>query len=228
MDPQNHNKCELVGVGPPDRSPGVEAARSVAGVCDNGEMQSLGKSPSSKPSAYNAATGKFSMFRIGGLGMTVFIIAFLVAVIFAANQNDVVGWVVAIIAAFWLALASFVVFSIQKAAKKATAKLNEAQNAFNAATGRAPSSGGVDSGGTRLVGERRQADEVRDLKLDHSFKIVQVQVRVVEQERAKGDAANQDTIHRALETIEITATNARDMIKSSGGADEPVRGTIID
>jgi membrane-bound ClpP family serine protease len=190
-------------------------------------MQSLGNSASSKPSAYNAATGKFSMFRIGGLGMTVFIIAFLVAVIFAANQNDVVGWVVAIIAAFWLALASFVVFSIQKAAKKATAKLNEAQNAFNAATGRAPASG-VDAGGTRLVGERRQADEVRDLKLDHSFKIVQVQIRVVEQERAKGAAADQDTIRRALETIEITATNARDMIKSSGGSDEPVRGTIID
>ena len=158
------------------------------------------------------------MFRISGLGMTVFIIAFLVAVIFAANQNDVVGWVVAVIAAFWLALASFVVFSIQKAAKKATAKLNEAQNAFNAATGRAPSSGRADPGGTRLVGERREADEVRDLKLDHSFKIVQVQVRVVEQERAKGAAADQDTIRRALETIEITATNARDMIKSSGGS----------
>jgi hypothetical protein len=191
-------------------------------------MRSLGNSPSSKPSAYNAATGKFSMFRISGPGMTVFIIAFVVAVIFAANQNDVVGWVVAVIAAFWLALASFVVFSIQKAAKKATAKLNEAQNAFNAATGRAPSSDIVDSGGTRLVGERRQADEVRDMKLDHSFKIVQVQVRVVEQERAKGAASDQDTIRRALETIEITATNARDMIKSSGGNDEPVRGTIID
>ena len=66
------------------------------------------------------------------------------------------------------------------------------------------------------------------MKLDHSFKIVQVQVRVVEQERAKGDAADQDTIRRALETIEITATNARDMIKSSGGGDEPVSGTIID
>ena len=75
---------------------------------------------------------------------------------------------------------------------------------------------------------RRDADEVRDLKLDHSFKIVQVQVRVVEQERAKGESADQDTIRRALETIEITATNARDMIKSSGGADEPVTGTIID
>ena len=66
-----------------------------------------------------------------------FIIAFLVAVIFAANQNDVVGWVVAVIALFWLLLASFVVFSIQKAAKKAGAKLTEAQNAFNAAAGAA-------------------------------------------------------------------------------------------
>jgi hypothetical protein len=78
------------------------------------------------------------------------------------------------------------------------------------------------------VYERSEADEVRDLKLDHSFKIVQVQVRVVEEERAKGADANQDTIHRALETIEITATNARDMMKSSGGSGEPVSGTIID
>ena len=83
-------------------------------------------------------------------------------------------------------------------------------------------------GGTRVVAERSQADDVRDLKLDHSFKIVQVQVRVVEEERAKGAAANQDTINRALETIAITSTNARDMIKSSGDSDEPVAGTIID
>ncbi len=45
---------------------------------------------------------------------------------------------------------------------------------------------------------------------------------MVEEERAKGAASNQDTIRRALETIEITATNARDMIKSGGGTDEPV------
>jgi hypothetical protein len=168
------------------------------------------------------------MLRISGPGLLVFIIAFTVAVIFAANQNDVVGWIVAIIAGFWLALASFVVFSIQKAARKAGARLTEAQNAFNAAAGRAPASGSVDHGGTRLVQGRREADEVRDLKLDHSFKIVQVQVRVVEQEQAKGAASDQDTIRRALETIEITATNARDMIKASGGADEPVAGTIVD
>ncbi|HKS03470.1 MAG TPA: hypothetical protein VJS86_17490 [Arthrobacter sp.] len=185
-------------------------------------MQSLGSSKSSS----TPGRGGFSLFRISGPGLLVLITAFLVAVIFAANQNDVVGWVVAVIALFWLALASFVVFSIQRAAKKAGAKINEAHNAFNAATGRAPAV--ADHGGTRLVHERSEAEELRDMKLDHSFKIVQVQVRVVEQERAKGAAADQDTIRRALETIEITATNARDMIKSSGGSGEPVTGTIID
>ncbi|MFC9771617.1 MULTISPECIES: hypothetical protein [unclassified Pseudarthrobacter] len=186
-------------------------------------MQSLGN-PNSAP---HAAKGGFSMFRISGPGLMVLVTAFIVAVIFAANQNDVVGWVVAVIAFFWLALACFVVFSIQKAARKAGAKLSEAQNAFTTAAGRGPTQSAADHGGTTVVSERSQADEVRDLKLDHSFKIVQVQVRVVEEERAKGAAANQDTIHRALETIEITATNARDMIKSSGNG-EPVAGTIID
>jgi ABC-type multidrug transport system fused ATPase/permease subunit len=187
-------------------------------------MQSLGSPKSSS----HPAKGGFSMFRISGPGLMVLVTAFVVAVIFAANQNDVVGWVVAVIALFWLLLASFVVFSIQKAAKKAGAKLSEAHNAFNAAAGRAPSSVSTDQGGTRLVRQRGEAEEIRDMKLDHSFKIVQVQVRVVEQERAKGAAADQDTIRRALETIEITATNARDMIKSSGDSGEPVTGTIID
>jgi hypothetical protein len=50
----------------------------------------------------------------------------------------------------------------------------------------------------------------------------------VEQERAKGAADGVLVRGRALETIEITATNARDMIKSSGGSGEPVTGTIID
>jgi hypothetical protein len=189
-------------------------------------MQSLGGPRSSASSP--GSKGPLKGFRIGGLGMTVVIIAFLVAVIFAANQNDVVGWVVAVVSFGWLALATFVVLSIQRAAKRAGAKLAEAQDAFNAATWPAPSSSRADHGGTRVVTQRNAADEVRDLKLDHSFKIVQVQARVVEEERAKGAAANQDTIDRALETIAITATNARDMLKTSGAGDEPVSGTIID
>ena len=163
------------------------------------------------------------MFRISGPGLMVLVTAFVVAVIFAANQNDVVGWVVAIIAAFWLALACFVVFSIQKAAKKAGAKLTEAQNAFTTAAGRGPYAA-ADHGGTRVVAERSQADEVRDLKLDHSFKIVQVQARVIaEQREAKGEDY-EGMIDRALETIQMTAANARDMIKPA----KPMDGEIID
>ncbi|MGG5171916.1 hypothetical protein ACQR35_07015 [Pseudarthrobacter sp. J1738] len=186
-------------------------------------MQSLGNDSSA------SSTGRFgaaraASFRIGGLGMSVVVLAFLVAVIFAANQNDVVGWVVAVIAFGWLALAAFVVWSIRKATQRASAKIGEARNAFNSATGRAP----ANDGGTRLVAERSAGDEVRDLKLDHSFKIVQVQLRVVQGEMAKGAAANQDTVRRALETIEITSSNARDMIKESGAGQEPVTGEVID
>lgn len=159
--------------------------------------------------------------------MTLVIIAFLVAVIFAANQNDVVGWVVAVVSFGWLALATYVVVSIRRAAKRAGAKLAEARDAFTGAAGRGPSEARADQGGTRVISERSESDAVRDLKLDHSFKIVQVQARVIEEERAKPDA-NQDTINRALETIAITAANAREMLKSAPGGDQPVSGTIID
>ncbi|MCA4133506.1 hypothetical protein [Arthrobacter sp. M4] len=189
-------------------------------------MQSLGDSRSSLPGS-SGPRGPFAGFRIGGLGMTVVIIAFIVAVIFAANQNDVIGWIVAVVSFGWLALATFVVLGIRRAAKRAGAKFAEARDAFTSAAGRGPSSSSADHGGTRVVTERTEADAVRDLKLDHSFKIVQVQVRVVEEERAKPNA-NQDTINRALETIAITVSNARDMLKSADGGDEPVSGTIID
>jgi len=157
--------------------------------------------------------------------MSVLVLAFLVAVIFAANQNSVVGWFVAVISLGWLLLAAFVVFSIQRATKRAAAKLNEASNAFNAAAGRAPSSS---SEGTRLVAQDGESTRMRDMKLDHSFKIVQVQARVIEEELAKGSAGDQDMVARALETITITATNARDMIKSGGATEAPVTGTVID
>ena len=187
-------------------------------------MRSLGPEDTQSGAGTRFSAAKASTFRIGGLGMSVLVLAFLVAVIFAANQNSVVGWFVAVISLGWLLLAAFVVFSIQRATKRAAAKLNEASNAFNAAAGRAPSS----SEGTRLVAQDGESTRMRDMKLDHSFKIVQVQARVIEEELAKGAAGDQDMVTRALETITITATNARDMIKSGGATEAPVTGTVID
>ncbi|MEZ2372236.1 hypothetical protein [Arthrobacter sp. RCC_34] len=193
-------------------------------------MRSLGPEDTQSGAGTRFSAAKASTFRIGGLGMSVLVLAFLVAVIFAANQNSVVGWFVAVISLGWLLLAAFVVFSIQRATKRAAAKLNEASNAFNAAAGRAPmrSSDSSSSEGTRLVAQDGESTRMRDMKLDHSFKIVQVQARVIEEELAKGAAGDQDMVTRALETITITATNARDMIKSGGATEAPVTGTVID
>ena len=83
------------------------------------------------------------------------------------------------------------------------------------------------------------ADPMRDTKLDHSFKIVQVQTRVVTEELDKGSAADTDMVTRALETIHITSSNARDMLKGSKGSegsrsskgskasDGPISGEVI-
>ncbi|MBG6224221.1 hypothetical protein IWX63_000776 [Arthrobacter sp. CAN_A2] len=140
------------------------------------------------------------------------LIVFLVAVVFAANQNDVVGWLVVIVSLGWLLVFSYVVFSLRGAARKATARL-EAQGVFGPA-GQGPSG----QGPARPV----TSDRARDLKLDHSFKIVQVQVGVVREYLGRDEGM----VERALETIEITSHNARSMMK--GSTEGPVEGTIVD
>ncbi|CAM3730100.1 hypothetical protein MIFL109517_07025 [Micrococcus flavus] len=72
------------------------------------------------------------------------------------------------------------------------------------------------------------ADPMRDTKLDHSFKIVQVQARVVKEQLDAAGGADREMVDRALETIQITSSNARDMIKEGRGDSEgPVSGTVV-
>lgn len=168
-------------------------------------MQSIrnGKTPS--PSS---TPGRGLSRRMGNTGIVVMLIVFLVAVIFAANQNDVIGWLVVIVSLGWLCLATFVVVSVRGAARKASAKI------AGAAAGL-----GAGNAGVQVVDE---STAVRDRKLDHSFKIIQVQSKVI-RENLDGD---RDMVDRALETIEITAHNARGMIKNDDGGS--VEGTIVD
>lgn len=160
-------------------------------------MQSLGSN--------GRPAGRGPSMRMGSAGVAVMLVVFLVAVVFAANQNDVVGWLVVIISLGWLLVFSFVVFSLRSAARKAAARLQGH-----------PGPGG--KGGDSPVA----VDRSRDLKLEHSFKIVQVQVGVVREYLGK----DQEMVERALETIEITSHNARSMMKDSG--EGPVEGTVVD
>lgn len=171
-------------------------------------MRSLGNNQS-------PAKAKGVTLNASSLSMAVMVVVFLVAVVFAANQNDVIGWLVVIVSLGWLLLSTFLVFGLRRGAKKMESTLQ------NAAAGMAPRPGGA---GVTVVDE---ATRTRDLKLDHSLKIVQVQAGVIKEYLPKQGEEARGMVERALETIEITATNARDMMKPSGGS-QPVSGEVID
>ncbi len=165
-------------------------------------MTSLGTGKMSKP-------GKFS-----GLGTIVLAIVFLVALVFAANNSTVLGWVIAVIALGWLVLSTFVYVGVHKAAAFGARQVALAQAQMAPHNVAAPS-----DGGTRLVSQdsdSRSAQKARDLKLDHSFKIINVQVGVVNEYLGKDSAM----VARALETIDITAANGRGMINPNWEAQE--------
>lgn len=177
-------------------------------------MQSLGhQNTSQQPDS--APSPRRGGIRVGALGLSVLVLAFLVAVIFAANQNEVIGWIVAIVSFGWLVFALFVFSTVRSAGRKAQERFERAAEQL---TGRAPSMAGP----AAASGEARTVDDVRDLKLDHSFKIIQVQERVIRENLG----TDPEMVARALETIQITASNARDMLRPEDGT--PVTGTVID
>lgn len=173
-------------------------------------MESLGSNPA-------GAQGKKITINASTLSLAVMVTVFLVAVVFAANQNDVVGWFVVVISLGWLLLSAFLVFGLKRGAAKMTDQLK-------AATAAAASRGQNSEPVAVVVDE---ATRNRDMKLDHSFKIIQVQVGVVNEYRAKDGEDATGMVDRALETIEITASNARDMMKPQK-SNEPMTGEVID
>ncbi|WP_196810845.1 hypothetical protein [Arthrobacter sp. 35W] len=144
--------------------------------------------------------------KFTGLGTVVLAAVFLVALVFAANNNSVLGWFIAVIALGWLLLSTIVYIGVHKAARFGAEQVRLAQAQMAQATSAAAPNGA----GTRLVNDG--SDGVRDLKLDHSFKIIQVQAGVITDNLGK-DAA---VVARALDTIQITASNGRGMIKKDG------------
>ena len=167
----------------------------------------------------NAAGARRRNPTAARLAMGLMVIVLLVAVIFAANSNEIVGWFVVVISGGWLLLTAFLVFGLKRGADKINTSLREATAA---AAGRVGASGGATAASPVVIDE---GSSQRDVKLDHSFKIVQVQAGVISQRLGKDDDESRAMIQRALETITMTAANARDMMKPSG---KPIDGEIID
>lgn len=158
-------------------------------------MTSLGTGKTSKPS------------RFTGLGTIVLAIVFLVALVFAANNNTVLGWIIAVIAFGWLALSTAVYIGVHKAASFGARQIALTQSLI----AQQKSEHDAANQGTHLVSEdspSRTASKAQEMKLDHSFKIISVQIGVVNEYLGKDQAM----VARALETIDITARNGRGMI----------------
>ena len=153
--------------------------------------------------------------KFSGVGTIVLAIVFLVALVFAANNSTVLGWIIAAIAFGWLVLSTVVYIGVHKAAAFGARQVALAQ----AQMAQQNSANAPADGGTRLVSQdsgSRSAAKARDLKLDHSFKIINVQIGVVNEYLGK----DPEMVARALETIDITAANGRGMINPDWEAQE--------
>ena len=67
-------------------------------------MQSVESGSSAHPSPSSSRQGLNWTMKGGGITFGVMVLVLIVALLFAANQNDVIGWLLVIIAGGWLLL----------------------------------------------------------------------------------------------------------------------------
>lgn len=179
-------------------------------------MQQIG---SSRTSQSTSASGRSSIW-ITLIGMTALVVIFVVALLQAANQNSVLGWVLAAIALGWLLIACFVLWMVRKAAKFGARHIEQAQQDANRRFGRAPM-----ASATAAPAEDRS---ILDQKLEHSFQIIMVQTRVIAANLPAPDGStpgDREQVDRALDTLAVTASNGMGMVQDS---QVPLSGEVID
>ncbi|MDO5617563.1 hypothetical protein [Kocuria sp.] len=174
-------------------------------------------STSSAPS--RPGSGRASIW-ITLIGMSALVVIFVVALLQAANENSVLGWILAAIALGWLLIACFVLWMVRKAAKFGARQIEHAQEEANRRFGRAP----MASASTTPAADR----SILDQKLEHSFQIIMVQARVIAANLPAQDGStggDREQVDRALDTIAVTASNGMGMVKD---AETPLTGEVID
>ena len=77
-------------------------------------MQSVESGSSAHPSPSSSRQGLNWTMKGGGITFGVMVLVLIVALLFAANQNDVIGWLLVIIAGGWLLLAVAVVLGVRR------------------------------------------------------------------------------------------------------------------
>lgn len=177
-----------------------------------GTMRFLGSATSSVPTA--RAAGHRTALWGTVIGLSVFVVVFVVALLQAGGSGSWLGWALAGVALGWLLLATWVVLMVRRAARFGRRQVEEAREQLRAGSGRAPA-----------AARSGAADSMRDEKLSHSFQIVLVQSRVLKEQLAAlpAEGVDREAVDRALDTIDVTAGNGMSMLRQ-----EPLGGTVVD
>ncbi|WP_269929244.1 hypothetical protein [Kocuria massiliensis] len=178
-------------------------------------MQPIGSSDPRAGAASPSTSTSGRAFWATVIGMAVMVLIFVFAVIQAANEQSVLGWILAAIAFGWLALAVYALFLVRGTLRFGKSAVRKLQSDLAEAQLKAPSAG---------TSAAPRQDEMRDQKLAHSFQIVLVQNKVLKEELAKGEKADPEVVDRAIDTINFTAKNGMGMVRS----DQTVDGTVVD
>lgn len=180
-------------------------------------MQQIGTENPSRQST-PAASGRTGLW-ISLIGIAALVVIFVVALLQAANESSLLGWILAGIAAGWLLIAAFVLWSVRKAARFGARQMEEAQRTAQRAFGRAPAA---------TQSAPAPSRSITDQKIEHSFQIIMVQTRVISANLPAADGSNpgdRAQVDRALDTIAVTASNGMSMVQDSAA---PVDGDIVD
>lgn len=152
------------------------------------------------------------------IGITALVVIFVVALLQAADENSVLGWILAAIALGWLLIAIFVLWMVRKAARYGARQMEQAQQNAQRAFGRAP---------TAARGTSAPDRSMTDQKIEHSFQIIMVQTRVIAANlpTPDGSGGDREQVDRALDTIAVTASNGMGIVQD---ASTPMSGEVID
>lgn len=125
-----------------------------------------------------------------GIGMGILVILLVWAILKAAHEESLLGWILAGVITAWLGLAIYLLVSVNRT-------LTAQRKAYEAHA------------------EKRAEYEadVHTEKLAHSFQICLVQSKVIAEQLEADDANSRDMIDRALDTINFTAKNGMELAK---------------
>lgn len=185
-------------------------------------MQQIGSSAASRPkssaSTGGSVSGRSSLW-VAAIGITALVVIFVVALLQAANDSSLLGWILAAIALGWLLIAIFVLWMVRKAARFGAQQMEQAQETAQRSFGRAPSAAQAAPAPDRSI---------TDQKIEHSFQIIMVQTRVIAANLPAADGSSpgdREQVDRALDTMAITASNGMGIVQDSS---RPMSGEVID